>query len=139
MCQGGINVHGLQGDGTLFLGRANVKGAHIMETVGKLYENNAKILGHCQEHLTQITDAGLLLGLEGNIQLGHAVYDIGNVRTKLSAHILQGNAVGAILHRIVEKSGANGICIQLTFVHDGSHSYGVDNIIFPGNTLLAAV
>ena len=132
-------MHGFQSNGTLFLGRTNVQRTHIVQSVRQLDKDDAQVLGHGKEHLAQIADAGLLLGLEGNIQLGNAVHDVRYVGTKLFPYVIQGHSVGAILHGIVQECGADRICIQLALVHNGGHGDGMDDIILPGNTLLAAV
>ena len=58
-----IDIQCLLGDPLLFLGRHELKRAHIVQTVCQLDQNDTDVLCHGQKHLTQIPGLHVLLGL----------------------------------------------------------------------------
>ena len=84
-----------------------------METVAKLDEDHADILGHGQKHLTDILHLRFFLILDIDIlQFGQSVHQKRHIVTEPTAQNAQVGLIGAILHRIVQKGGTNGIRIQ---------------------------
>ena len=49
-----IEIHRFERGFALFFGRARVECAHIVETVGELYDDNADILAHCHKDFADI-------------------------------------------------------------------------------------
>ena len=54
-----VDLHRLAGDALLLLDRQGVQRAHVVEPVGELDEDDPDVLGHRQQHLSDVL--GLLL------------------------------------------------------------------------------
>ena len=81
---GSIDVHGLPGLLSLFLRLHILESPHVVEPVRKLDQNHPDILGHSQEHLSQVLrlQVHLVLGIGQLAQLGNAVDKQGNLGIK---------------------------------------------------------
>ena len=133
--QGGVDLHGLQGgDAALVIG-LGVQCAHVVQTVAELDENDADVLGHGQKHLAESLDVSLLLvvDLQGH-DLGQTLHQHGHVGAEALGDLLAVGLFSAILHRVVEQGGADGVGIQLQSRHDLGHGDGVGDV---GITALA--
>ena len=106
--QGGVDLHGLQRFLLLLLRGLILHGAHIVEPVGHLDEDDPDILAHGQEHLAQILH--LLLGLGCGLNAGQLA-DPSTISAmvggKGSGYILMGGV--GILDGVMEQSGGNGL------------------------------
>ena len=106
-----------------------VQGAHIVEAVAELDEDDADVLGHGQEHLTEGLDVSLLLvvDLQGH-DLGQALHQHGHVGAEALGDLLAVGLFSAVLHGVVEQGGADGVGIQLQARHDLGHGDGVGDV-----------
>ena len=75
----------------------------------------------------------LIVDLESN-DLGQTLHQHGYVSTEALGDLLAVGLFSAVLYRIVEQSGANGVSIQFQSRHDLSHGNGMGDV---GVTALA--
>ena len=61
--EGGIDFQGFAGDAAAFIGSKYAEGAHVVQAVCQLDQDDANISGHGQGHFLKIF--GLLLGFRG--------------------------------------------------------------------------
>ena len=108
---GGIDFHGLQGFGALFIRRLVGHGAHIVKPVGDLDEDDADVLGHGHKHLTQIFHLLILFaGVLNPGQLGDALHNIRHRVAELAGNVIMGQV--GVLDHIVKQGGDDGILVQ---------------------------
>ena len=102
-----VDLHGLAGDAELLLGRQPVQGAHVVEPVGELDEDDPDVLGHRQEHLPDVLGLLLLVavGREAR-QLGHAIDEVGDLCAEALLDV--GQAVFGVLGDVVEQGSLDG-------------------------------
>ena len=63
--QGRVDLHGLGGDPpALFRALDEMQGAHVVEPVGKLDQQHADVLGHCEQKLAEILRLSRVGGLK---------------------------------------------------------------------------
>ena len=93
-----------------------------MQAVGQLNQDDTDILGHGQEHFTQIFRLNLdLIRRIGQLsQLGDAVYQKGHIVAELRRDLFGGH--DRILHRVVQKTRHDGLLVQLQVRQDDCHA-----------------
>ena len=102
-----VDLHGLAGDALLLLGRQAVQGAHVVEPVGELDEDDPDVLGHREEHLADVLGLLLLVAVGGEPrQLGHAVDEVGDLGAEALLDV--GQAVLGVLGDVVEERRLDG-------------------------------
>ncbi|EWG98915.1 hypothetical protein Q427_27910 [Halomonas sp. BC04] len=70
----GVDFEGLAGDTALLLGTQGAQGAHVVQAVGELDDDDPDISGHRQHHLLEVFGLGDRLVLEGDLgQLGDTI------------------------------------------------------------------
>ena len=135
MGQRGENVHGFLGLVPLLLRRPGADGAHVVQPIGQLDDDDPDVLRHGQQHLAHILRLLLLLGGKGDfVQLGHPVHQGGHIGAELLLHIRQLHR--GILHHIVEDGGHDGLAVHPQIHQDAGHQQGMTNIILPRRSLL---
>ena len=78
-----INFHCFQCFFPAFIFFPVLTSTHIVQTVGKLYDNNAHVFCHCKQHLTDVFRLTLFLAGVGQFcQLGDAVHHQSNICAK---------------------------------------------------------
>ena len=96
---------------TLLLGRHSVDSAHIVQSVCKLYYNNAYILPHCNKHFAKTFCLLLLFG--GKVKTAYfcnSVYKQCYLFSELALNILK-RCVG-ILYNVVQERGGNCLAVH---------------------------
>ena len=105
-------------DATILLERR--QGAHVVQAVGQLDDDDADVLAHGNEHLA---DSGRLLVGEGfhlNARdLGDAVDQLRHVRAELLLDQLAGHV--GVLHRVVQKRRAQRFHVHAQIGQDDGH------------------
>ena len=118
--------------------RQRIDGAHVVEAVGELDEDDANVLRHRQEHLADVLGLDLLLGAEGDpAQLGDAVDEPCHLRPELRAQLLGGER--RVLDGVVEKGGHDGRRVQLQLGQDGRHLERMVDVVLTRQALLAGM
>ena len=135
---GGVDLHGLQGL-LLLLGVGLVlEGAHIVQPVAQLDEDDPHVLGHGHEHLAQVLH---LLVLPGGIlhpgELGDALHQVGDLGGEQPGDVVVGGV--GVLNAVVEQGRDDGVLVQLQLVDDLRHGDGVDDIGLPAFAQLGPV
>ena len=86
--QGRIHVHGLASLKQATVLAQSCKGAHVVQTVGKLNDNDADVLGHGEEHLAQRKRLLLVHAIDFDVgELGHAIDELGHRIAKQTGNI----------------------------------------------------
>ena len=135
---GGVDLHGLQGL-LLLLGVGLVlEGAHIVQPVAQLDEDDPHVLGHGHEHLAKVLH---LLVLPGGIlhpgELGDALHQVGDLGGEQPGDVVVGGV--GVLNAVVEEGRDDGVLVQLQLVDDLRHGDGVDDIGLPAFAQLGPV
>ena len=114
VCQRRIYLHRFQRFFTALVFLPVFAGAHIVQPVGKLDDDNAHILCHGKQHLAHVFSLALLFGGIAELgQLGDTVYHQGNIRAKQPFDVVKGG--GGVLHHVVQKSCADRFGIHTQF------------------------
>ena len=120
MRQGRVDVEGLARHLLLLLRREGRQGAHVVEPVGKLDDENPQVLGHGHQHLAQRGGLVALAGRELDaVQLGDAVDDLGHLRTEVGIDVGQ-RAVG-VLDDVVQQGRRHAHVVEPQASDDASH------------------
>ena len=126
--QGRVDGQGLFGD--LLLpqhGMVGGDGAHIVQSVGQLDQDDADVAGHGHQHAAQVLRLGLVAVAELQLaQLGHAFHQHQGVGAEAFADDLLGHR--GILHHVVEQTGGDGLIVDLQRGQDLRHRQGMDDI-----------
>ena len=92
---------------TLLLRRQAVQGAHVVEPVGELDQDDPDVLGHRQQHLADVLGLLLLVAVGAELgQLGDAVDELGDLGAELLLDV--GQAELGVLRDVVEERGLDG-------------------------------
>jgi len=122
---GRIDLQSLKGLLLLLFRSLVLHGAHIVQPVGDLDEDDPDVLGHGQQHFAQIFH--LLLGLGGIVdpgQLADPLHQIRHRGGELLGDVLVGG--GGVLNGVVEQGRLDGLGVQVQLLrHDLGHSQGM--------------
>src|ERR1019366_5331839 len=109
---GGVNFERLAGDFLLALVIQMLEGAHVVEAVGELDEDDADVVDHGQHHFAEVLGLGLFPGGEIDLaDLGDALDDVGNLFAEFLADFNGGDR--GVFDRVVEQAGGDGNGIHL--------------------------
>ena len=87
--QRGEDIRGLPGNGGLAFGCLVRQGAHVMQAVSKLDQDDPDIPRHRQKHFTKVLRLALFTGLESNLaDLGDTIDHVGDLLTKLGKEFI---------------------------------------------------
>ena len=127
MGDGGIDLHGLQGFFPLLFGGLVLHGAHVVQPVTHLDEDDPDVTAHGHEHLAQIFHLLLFLGDELHLgQLGDPLHQLGHRGAEFFGDLLMSG--GGVFDAVVEHSGDDGVHVQPQVGDDLRHSQGMDDI-----------
>ena len=118
LCNRSINIHGLPCLFFLLGGSHILKGTHIMKTVSQFDQNYTDILCHSKKHLPQAfcLHFYFVLRIGQLTDLGHTIYQKGNLRTKFFFNFLTGHP--GIFYRIMKQTGNNGLLVKFQICQD---------------------
>jgi len=108
------------------------KGAHMVQAVGKFYQDDTDVIDHRQHHFAQIL--GLLFLACGEVNLADfsdAFDDVGDLFAKLFANVNDRDR--RVFDRVVEQSGGDGHRIHFHFGQDLRNAEGVDKVGLAGS------
>ena len=113
LCNRGINIHRFTRFFLLRLRRPVLCSPHVVQTVRQFYQNNADILCHRKEHLSQVFC--LLLDLIRRIfqlcQLRDTAYNQGHLRVELLGQLFFGH--DGIFDNVVQKACRDRLLVEL--------------------------
>ena len=135
MRQRGVDLHGFQRFDPLLFGDTEIQRAHIVQAVRQLDDDNPDILGHGQQHFTDIFR--LLLrpaGIRDIGELGDTVHQLRYIGAELLFDVLQRD--GGILHHIVQKRADDGIGIHAESHQNNGDRNGVRDVRIAGGAYL---
>ena len=136
LCDRGINIHRLTRFFLLRLRRPVLCGPHVVQTVRQFYQNNADILCHRKEHLSQVFC--LLLDLIRRIfqlcQLRDTAYNQGHLRAELLGQLFFGH--DGIFDNVVQKACRDRLLVELQICQDNCHTERMDDVRFPALSFL---
>ena len=137
MGDGGVDLHGLQGLLLLLGGGLVLHGAHVVEPVGDLDEDDPDILAHGNEHLAQILHLLILFGgVLDPRQLADALHQVGHRGGEELGDLLMGGP--GVLDAVVEQGTDDGLGVQVQLLGDDlGHRQGMDDIGLAALALLA--
>jgi hypothetical protein len=136
--QRGVDFHGLAGLADRLLLAGVAQGAHVVEPVRELDQDDPDVLGHGQQHLAEVLGLALLPGGEAHLrQVGHALDDVGHLLPE-ELHELLVAGVG-IFHGIVEQGRGHGLLVELEVADDAGHVEGMDDVLLPRLAALSLV
>lgn len=112
-----IDFHGLFGNAAALVGRHIFHGAHIVQAVGELHQQNAHVIGNGEQQLAQVFR---LLGLAGNeielLELGQPLHQPADIFAEQLIDF--GTGGGGILDRIVQQRHRDGRSVEMHFGED---------------------
>jgi hypothetical protein len=133
-----IDIHRLFSDPGTLCPDTWCEGAHVVQTISKLDEQNAHILGDRQKQLAQVLR---LLGLLGDeielLDLGQALDKRADIRTKQLVDLGAGRR--GVLDRIVQQSDSNRRFVEMHLGEDRCDFERMGNIRIAARTLLLAM
>ena len=107
-------------DALLLVDRHGGDGSHVVQAVGQLDDEDAKVLGHGDQHLAH---RGRLLGLLrvelDSLELGDAIDNGGNLGTEFTFDI--GHRDLGVFDRVVKECGGHGRLVEADVGHDLGH------------------
>ena len=135
---GRVNLQRLARD-TAALGRRHrAQGAHVVQAVSQLDQDDANIARHGQQHLAEILGLRVGLGLELDaIELGNTIDKLGDRFTKTRANVLGGDR--GVLDHVVQQRRHQRLRIELPVGQDFRHRQRMRNIRFAAGALLPLV
>ena len=140
VCQGSVNIHGLESDCTLTILLLCRKSTHVVKSVTKLDEDNTNILVHGEKHLTNVLNMSLFLICHLNLNnLGKAVNKHSNVTAKHLRKYIKISFICAILHGVMKKCRTNRIGIKTKLCNDCCNSHGMADIRLTAKAHLSLV
>ena len=135
---GRVDFQSLFGDLMLAVGLQMLEGAHVVQAVGELDEDDADVVDHGEHHLAQVLGLLLLAGGEVDLaDLGDAFDDMSDLLAEFLANVDDGD--GGVLDRIVEKSGGDGDRVHFHFGENQSNFERMNQVRLAGGAGLAFV
>ena len=134
----GIDIHGLLGDAHPLFRRHRAEGAHIVEPVGELDQENADVIGDRQQELAEILRLGGLLRNEIEaLELGEAFDELADLRAEELVDLLA-RGVG-VLDRVVQQRDRDRGLVQMQLGEDRRHFERMREIRVAAGALLRAM
>ena len=125
--QRGIDVERLPRDPLAPLLGVGADGAHVVEPVAELDEDDADVLGHGHEHLADVLRLCLFAGVDVDLaELGDPVDQLGHVGTELVAHLLASHV--GVLDGVMEQGGDQRVRVQAEVGEDARHRHRVTDV-----------
>jgi len=130
------DLQGFLGDPGLLVRAQRPQGAHVVQPVGQLDQDDPQIASHGQEDLAQVLGLGRLLGERlGGIprlagrdrgQLGDPVHQHGDFFAEVFAEVFQRGP--GVLHDVVQEGGRQGGGIQPIGGQDVRHLHRMEDV-----------
>jgi hypothetical protein len=120
----------------LLLARQVAQGAHVVQPVGQLDDQDPDVARHGDDHLAHGLGGGGLAVLD-LVQLGHPVDQRRYILAELAAQFRQ--RVGGVLDRVVQQRRADGLVVHAQLGEDRGHRERVGDVGVAAQPLLAGV
>ena len=136
--EGGVDVHGLAGDPHPPLLGQVAQGAHVVQAVGELDEDDPDVIHHREQHLAVGLGLALLGGGEGDLaDLGDALHDVEHVGAEV---LLDPLGLGqGVLEDVVQQAHRHAGGVHPHLGQDGGHLEGVHEVGLAGGAGLSLV
>ena len=136
--QGRVDVHRLAGDAHPALLGKVLEGAHVVEAVGELDQDDPDVVHHGQQHLPVVLGLPLLRGRQGDLpDLGDSLHDVQDVGPEI---LLEPLGIGqGVLEHVVEQSHRHAHRVHPHVGEDGRHLQGMHEVRLSGGARLALV
>lgn len=118
---GGINLEGLARDALLLLWREMLEGAHVVEAIGELDDDDPDVLGHGEKHLAQVLEVVLFLGAtEFDLaEFGDAIDEESDVSAKFLSDFVKGDS--GVFGDVVEEASGERLFVHADFSQNLGH------------------
>src|SRR5579872_135549 len=120
MSQRRVDLERLLGDGLLLGRREALQGAHVVQPVGQLDDDDADVFGHRQEHLAQVLYLDIFLALIRDLrELGERVDERGDFGAETLLDLLDGD--DGVFDYVVQQARGDACRVHLELGEDGGH------------------
>jgi hypothetical protein len=138
MGEGRVDVEGFAGDGALALGREVLEGAHVVQAVGELDEDDADIADHSEEHLADVLGLAVFaIGELDFVDFGDALDDVGDLLAEFGDDVFGGD--GGVFDGVVEEAGGDGGGVELHLGEDEGDLQRMEDVGLAGGAELAVM
>ncbi len=131
-----VDLHCLAGDTFALFGSEVIKGAHIMQAVGQLDDDDADISRHCKEHLPQVFKEVFFAGATQFYlaKLSDTVHQFRHFDAEFFFDLIEGEI--GVLGDIVQQTGRDSTRFHTDFRENPSGFEGVFDIVGAGFSFL---
>ena len=134
--EGGIDVERFAGNGFAALGPEVLEGAHVVQAIGELDEDDAHIGDHGQQHFAYVFGLPVFaIGELDFVDLGDAFDDVGDLVAKSGFNLFVGG--GRVFDSVVQQAGGDGRRIHLHLRENFGNFERMDNVRLAGGAHLA--
>ena len=131
-----IDVERLAGDAMAFVHRHDAQGAHVVQAIGELDEDDADIVDHRQHHLLEIRGLLLRARIETEMgQLAQAVDQAGDGLAEIGLDPFPRHA--RVLKDVMQQRGDDAVGVEREFGDGAGDRQGVGDVGLTGQPLLA--
>ena len=123
---GGVVVQGFPSDAAALLPGQHADGAHVVQPVGHLDQDDADVLGHGQGHLLEVLRLSLRLAAEHGGQLGHPIDQFRDRLAEAAAQAGLGHR--GVFDHIVQQGRHDGLMIHAHLDQYGGHGQRVGDV-----------
>ena len=133
-----INVQGFRRNAPALVGAHDAQGTEVVDAVGELYQNDAHVAAHREQHLAETFGLGDFVGGELEfVEFTHPVHDFGDFDAELLGHFDFGDP--RVFQDVVHESGADCGGIKVPLGEDRRYGERVRNVGFARLTELPEV
>ena len=138
VCEGRIDLARLERDGALPFRRQVLERAHVVQPVGQLHDDHARVAGDRQQQLAVVLRLLLCGRAEGEARnLGEPVHDVGDLDPEVLADLLQRDV--RVLGHVVQQRRRNRDRVHLLQDQDLRDRHGVGDEVLSREALLPVV
>jgi hypothetical protein len=133
-----VDLDGLARDAATLDRLDRAQGAHVVEPIGKLDQDDAHIARHREQHLAEVLGLRFFLGLELDlVEFGDAVYQLCDGLAEMEGDLGFGD-LGVFGH-VVEQRGGERLRVHVPLREDVGNGERVRDVRLAGLTELAFV
>ena len=133
-----VNVERLARDALLRLGRHVLEGAHVVEAIAELDEQDADVPRHRDHHLAEVLRLAVLAGREVDLrELGDAVDQLGDLDPELLGDVVARGE--RVLDDVVQQARADARRVEAEVRDDAGYAHRVHDVGLTGLSRLPRV